>query len=88
MQESTIKKNSFYGCNGMIEKNGLGYIILDIDKKYIQGIWQKLDSQDNFKMPIVEFEFLIRTNLIEFVEILPDFVIIDYKKVYEKNLTS
>ena len=71
-----------------IMKNGIGYVILDTTDNIISGIYHKVDSVSTFSMPLSDMLFMINANMIEFVEILPSYIIKDYKKQYKNNLSS
>lgn len=62
-------------------KEGLGLLIMEIDKKYIGGLKLKIDGVEKFYLSKNDFETLLAYNLIEYAETVP-------KDVYkEMNLT-
>lgn len=82
---SKIERNGMYGYVKNFQENGVGLVVINIGDD-IKGIRLKMDGNENFNMSKDDFYKLMDTNAIQFIEILPKFVIKELQDAYLNNL--
>lgn len=87
MKQSThiIKKYSLYFYTKDLNNNGLSLLVMDIDDKEVKGVKIGLRKTTTFSMKRSEFEALIHSQTITFVEIVPKFVWQEYNTMFTTN---
>lgn len=78
-----IKKHSFFAKTKNLNQ-GLGYIVLEVDENTVSGIQITQNKISKFSSKRVDFENHIIYKLIEFVEVLPNDVVVDFESKINK----
>ena len=79
-----IHKQTIYAYTKDLEKNGVAFVVVDLDEENVYGLRMMIGNPVRTSLPKITFENLLAYGLLERIEFIPKKEFKEFKKIYNE----